>query len=168
MTTTFERTAADRPFVVPVVRAKTGPRWLALLTTTDHKLIGYMYLVSSFAFFLLAGVMALLIRAELFTPGMQILNTKEEYNQLFTMHGTLMLLFFATPTFAGLANAVMPLQIGAPDVAFPRLNALSFWLFLFGGLLNVSGFLFPSGPGSGPSSARSTSSPRSSACAPRA
>jgi len=146
MTTTFERTAADRPFVVPVVRAKTGPRWLALLTTTDHKLIGYMYLVSSFAFFLLAGVMALLIRAELFTPGMQILNTKEEYNQLFTMHGTLMLLFFATPTFAGLANAVMPLQIGAPDVAFPRLNALSFWLFLFGGLLNVSGFLFPSGP----------------------
>jgi cytochrome c oxidase subunit 1 len=147
MTTTLDRTATtDRPFAVPVVRAKTGPRWLALITTTDHKLIGYMYLVASFGFFLLAGIMALLIRAELFTPGMQVLATKEEYNQLFTMHGTLMLLLFATPTFAGLANAVMPLQIGAPDVAFPRLNALSFWLFLFGGLIATSGFLFPNGP----------------------
>src|SRR3982751_4001408 len=83
MTTTFDRSAtADRPFAVPVVRAKTGPRWLALITTTDHKLIGYMYLVVSFAFFLLAGVMALLIRAELFSPGLQIVNTKEEDNQL--------------------------------------------------------------------------------------
>jgi cytochrome c oxidase subunit I len=147
MTTTFERTAAtDRPFVVPVVRAKSGPRWLALITTTDHKLIGYMYLVASFAFFLLAGVMALLMRAELFSPGLQVVSTKEEYNQLFTMHGTLMLLLFATPTFAGLANAVMPLQIGAPDVAFPRLNALSFWLFLFGGIIVTSAFLLPTGP----------------------
>src|SRR3954466_6087471 len=147
MTTTFDRSAtADRPFAVPVVRAKAGPRWLALITPTDHKLIGYMYLVVSFAFFLLAGVMALLMRAELFSPGLQIVNTKEEYNQLFTMHGTLMLLLFATPSFAGLANAVMPLQIGAPDVAFPRLNMLSFWLFLFGGLIATSGFLLPNGP----------------------
>jgi cytochrome c oxidase subunit I len=147
MTTTAERTAAaDRPFVVPVVRAKSGPRWLAYLTTTDHKIIGYMYLVTSFGFFLIAGVMALLMRAELFSPGLQVVSTKEEYNQLFTMHGTLMLLLFATPTFAGLANAVMPLQIGAPDVAFPRLNMLSFWLFLFGGLIATSAFLFPSGP----------------------
>src|SRR3954466_9733342 len=147
MTTTFDRSAtADRPFAVPVVRAKAGPRWLALITTTDHKLIGYMYLVVSFAFFLLAGVMALLIRAELFSPGLQVVGTKEEYNQLFTMHGTLMLLLFATPTFAGLANAVMPLQIGAPDVAFPRLNMLSFWLFFFGGIIATSGFLLPNGP----------------------
>src|SRR4051812_5025852 len=147
MTTTFERaTSGDRPFAVPVVRAKTGPRWLAYLTTTDHKMIGYMYLVASFGFFLLAGVMALLMRAELFSPGLQVVGTKEEYNQLFTMHGTLMLLFFATPSFAGLANAIMPLQIGAPDVAFPRLNMLSFWLFLFGGLIATSGFLFPNGP----------------------
>jgi cytochrome c oxidase subunit 1 len=72
-------------------------------------------------------------------------SSKEEYDQLFTMHGTLMLLLFATPSFAGLANAVMPLQIGAPDVAFPRLNAPSFWFFLFGGLLVVAGFLFPNG-----------------------
>jgi cytochrome c oxidase subunit 1 len=147
MTTTFERTrTADRRLAAPVVRAKTGPRWIAYLTTTDHKLIGYLYLVASFGFFLLAGVMALLMRAELFSPGLQVVSTKEEYNQLFTMHGTLMLLLFATPTFAGLANAVMPLQIGAPDVAFPRLNMLSFWLFLFGGIIAVSAFLLPSGP----------------------
>src|ERR671928_324924 len=146
MTTTFDRAAtADRPFAVPVVRAKTGPRWLAYLTTTDHKMIGYMYLVASFGFFLLAGIMALLMRAELFSPGLQVVSTKEEYNQLFTMHGTLMLLLFATPTFAGLANAVMPLQIGAPDVAFPRLNMLSFWFFLFGGVIAASGVLTPTG-----------------------
>src|SRR5881227_2316544 len=145
MTTTAERTANDRLFV-PVVRARSGPRWLTYLTTTDHKMIGYMYLVASFGFFLLAGIMALLMRAELFSPGLQVVSTKEEYNQLFTMHGTLMLLLFATPTFAGLANAVMPLQIGAPDVAFPRLNMLSFWLFLFGGIIAVSAFLLPSGP----------------------
>ena len=130
----------------PVVRARTGPRWLQVLTTTDHKVIGYMYLVASFAFFLVAGIMALLIRAELFSPGMQVLGSKEQYNQLFTMHGTLMLLLFATPSFAGLANAVMPLQIGAPDVAFPRLNMLSFWFFLFGGLIASAGFLVPYGP----------------------
>jgi cytochrome c oxidase subunit 1 len=146
MTTTAERTASDRLLAVPVVRARSGPRWLTIITTTDHKVIGYMYLVASFGFFLLGGVMALLIRAELFSPGLQVLATKEQYNQLFTMHGTIMLLFFATPTFAGLANAVMPLQIGAPDVAFPRLNALSFWLFLFGGIIATAGFLFPSGP----------------------
>ncbi len=77
--------------------------------------------------------MAVLIRLELFSPGLQIVSDKEQYNQLFTIHGTLMLLLFATPLFAGFANAIMPLQIGAPDVAFPRLNMLSYWLFLFGG-----------------------------------
>jgi cytochrome c oxidase subunit 1 len=76
---------------------------------------------------------------------MQVVPTKEQYNQLFTMHGTIMLLMFATPLFAGFANAVMPLQIGAPDVAFPRLNAFSFWLFLFGSLIAVSGYLTPTG-----------------------
>jgi len=118
------------------------------ITSTDHKTIGYMYLIASVVFFLLGGVMALVIRAELFAPGMQILPTKEQYNQLFTMHGTIMLLMFATPLFAGFANAIMPLQIGAPDVAFPRLNAFSFWLFLFGSLVAVSGFLTPQGSAS--------------------
>ncbi|MFE7845189.1 cytochrome c oxidase subunit I [Microbacterium sp. NPDC057407] len=122
-------------------------RWI---TSTDHKTIGYLYLISSVMFFLLGGVMALIIRAELFEPGMQLVPTREQYNQLFTMHGTIMLLMFATPLFAGFANAIMPLQIGAPDVAFPRLNALSFWLFLFGSTIAVSGFLGPQGaPGFG-------------------
>ncbi|ABK52730.1 Cytochrome-c oxidase [Acidothermus cellulolyticus 11B] len=114
------------------------------LTTTDHKLIGQLYLITSFGFFIIAGIMALLMRAELARPGLQFL-TPEEYNQLFTMHGTLMLLLFATPLFVGFANVVMPLQIGAPDVAFPRLNLLSYYLFLFGGLITVGGFLTPGG-----------------------
>jgi cytochrome c oxidase subunit 1 len=122
-----------------------GKLIVEILTTTDHKLIGYLYLISSFVFFLLAGLMALVIRAELWQPGLQVAQTPAQYNQMFTMHGTVMLLFFATPAFAGVTNAIMPLQIGAPDVAFPRLNALSFWLFLFGGLITMSGFLTPYG-----------------------
>lgn len=94
-------------------------RWI---TSTDHKTIGYMYLIASFIFFLLAGVMALVIRAQLFEPGLHVVATKEQYNQLFTMHGTIMLLMFATPLFSGFANAIMPLQIGAPDVAFPQIG----------------------------------------------
>ncbi len=118
------------------------------LTTTDHKKIGYLYLVTSFIYFLLGGVMALVIRAQLFAPGLEIVATKEQYNQLFTMHGTIMLLMFATPLFAGFANVLMPLQIGAPDVAFPRLNALAYWLFNFGSLIAVGGFLTPQGAAS--------------------
>src|SRR6478752_673422 len=94
------------------------------------------------------GVMALIIRAQLFEPGLQVVATKEQYNQLFTMHGTIMLLMFATPLFAGFANVLMPLQIGAPDVAFPRLNAFAYWLFNFGSLIAVAGFLTPQGAAS--------------------
>ncbi|MCQ1952012.1 cytochrome c oxidase subunit I [Arthrobacter sp. zg-Y238] len=133
------------PRVVPVSRGRIVVNWL---TSTDHKTIGFMYLIASFVFFSLSGVMALLIRAELFEPGMQILQTREQYNQLFTMHGTAMLLMFATPLFAGFANVIMPLQIGAPDVAFPRLNALAFWFFLFGSLIALSGFITPQGTAS--------------------
>lgn len=121
-------------------RISVGERVRDYLTTTDHKKIGNLYLVTSFAFFLVAGVMAMLMRAELARPGLQILSA-QQYDELFTIHGTIMMLLFATPTFAGLANAIMPLQIGAPDVAFPRLNALTYWLFLFGGLTVLSGFL---------------------------
>ncbi|SDP59871.1 cytochrome c oxidase subunit 1 [Streptomyces sp. cf386] len=117
------------------------------LTTTDHKKIGHLYLITSFGFFLAGGVMALLMRAELARPGMQLL-TNEQFNQLFTLHGTIMLLLFATPTFAGFANELMPLQIGAPDVAFPRLNMFSYWLFLFGGLIVMGSLIVPSGPAS--------------------
>jgi cytochrome c oxidase subunit 1 len=91
-----------------------------------------------------AGAMAMLMHAELAQPGLQFLST-EQYNQLFTMHGTIMLLLYATPTVFAFANLIMPLQIGSPDVAFPRLNALSYWLFLFGGLMLLSGFLTPGG-----------------------
>nr|WP_262852041.1 cytochrome c oxidase subunit I [Mumia quercus] len=118
-----------------------------MLTTTDHKQIGTMYLVSSFAFFLIGGILALLIRAELAAPGTQIVD-EETYNQLFTMHGTIMLLMFATPLFVGFANWIMPLQIGSPDVAFPRLNMFSFWLFVFGSSLAVAGFFVPGGAAS--------------------
>jgi cytochrome c oxidase subunit 1 len=124
--------------------SKRGTRIVRVLTTTDHKVIGNLYLITSFSFFLLGGVMAMVIRAELARPGLQFVDD-EVYNQLFTMHGTIMLLLFATPLFIGFANAIMPLQIGAPDVAFPRLNMLSYWLFLFGGLVTVSGFLTPGG-----------------------
>ncbi|HET6856588.1 MAG TPA: cytochrome c oxidase subunit I [Streptomyces sp.] len=115
------------------------------LTTTDHKKIGHLYLITSFLFFLAAGLMALLMRAELARPGLQLMSNNE-FNQAFTMHGTIMLLLFATPTFAGFANEIMPLQIGSPDVAFPRLNMLSYWLFLFGGLIVLGSLLVPSGP----------------------
>ncbi|MFJ1812519.1 MULTISPECIES: cytochrome c oxidase subunit I [unclassified Streptomyces] len=116
-------------------------RWV---TTTDHKEIGRLYMVTAFSFFLCGGLLALAMRAELARPGLQFVN-EHTYNQLFTIHGTIMMLLFATPMFAGFANAVMPLQIGAPDVAFPRLNALSYWMYLFGGLMVVSGFVVPGG-----------------------
>jgi cytochrome c oxidase subunit I len=118
------------------------------ITSTDHKVIGYMYLISSFIYFCIGGVMALIIRAQLFAPGLEVVATREQYNQLFTMHGTIMLLMFATPLFAGFANVLMPLQIGAPDVAFPRLNAFAYWLYSFGSLMAVAGFLTPQGAAS--------------------
>jgi cytochrome c oxidase subunit 1 len=121
-----------------------GQRIVKVITTTDHKVIGNLYFVTSFAFFLFAGVMALIIRANLAQPGSKVVSD-DMYNQLFTMHGTIMLLLFATPLFFGFGNAVMPLQIGAPDVAFPRLNMFSYWLYLFGGLITVSGFIAPGG-----------------------
>ena len=118
------------------------------LTTTDHKVIGNLYLIASFIWFLIGGVMALVIRAELWAPGLQVVDNPEQFNQMFTMHGTIMLLLFATPAFAGFANALMPLQIGAPDVAFPRLNMFAFWLYLFGGVIAGFGLLTPGGAAS--------------------
>jgi cytochrome c oxidase subunit 1 len=124
--------------------SSVGRALLRLASTTDHKVIGKLYMVTAFCFFLFAGLLALGMRAELARPGLQFMN-EQTYNQLFTLHGTIMMLLFATPMFAGFANAVMPLQIGAPDVAFPRLNALSYWMYLFGGLMVVAGFLVPGG-----------------------
>jgi len=128
----------------PVRKRSLGRLVISWVTSTDHKVIGYMYMITAFVFFLLAGIMALLIRAELTEPGLQFV-TREQYNQLFTMHGTLMLLLFATPMFVGFGNVIMPVQIGAPDVAFPRLNMLSYWFFLFGGIIVTAGFLTQQG-----------------------
>ncbi|MBC6461981.1 cytochrome c oxidase subunit I [Actinomadura sp. HBU206391] len=128
----------------PARRRPRGSIVVSWLTSTDHKVIGHLYLITSFALFMLAGLMATLMRAELLAPGMQLMN-RQHYNQLFSIHGTIMLLLFATPLFAGFANAVMPLQIGAPDVAFPRLNMLSYWLFLFGALIILASFFTPGG-----------------------
>jgi len=138
-TTTVATTTAQQAVRVP--RGNVVVRWI---TSTDHKVIGYLYLITSFVFFLLAGLMALMIRAELARPGLQVVSN-EQYNQLFTMHGTIMLFLFATPLFVGFGNVIMPVQIGSPDVAFPRLNMLSYWMFLFGGTIVVLGFLTPGG-----------------------
>ncbi|OMI39273.1 aa3-type cytochrome oxidase subunit I [Streptomyces sparsogenes] len=128
----------------PRGRNRVGTVIISWLTTTDHKKIGTLYMVTSFAFFLFAGLLAMVMRAELARPGTQLVSN-EQYNQAFTMHGTIMMLMFATPLFAGFANAIMPLQIGAPDVAFPRLNMLAYWLYLFGSLIAVAGFITPNG-----------------------
>ena len=117
------------------------------LTTTDHKRIGHLYLITTFVWFLFGGLLALIMRAELARPGLQFVSV-EQYNQLFTMHGTIMLLMFATPLFVGFANVIMPLQIGAADVAFPRMNMLSYWLYIFGAVMATAGFLTPGGAAS--------------------
>ena len=125
-----------------------GKQFFNLLTTTDHKLIGMMYMGMAFAFFAFGGLLALGIRSELWEPGLQVVASKDQYNQLFTMHGTIMLLMFGTPLFNGFANYLVPLQIGAVDMAFPRLNMFAFWITLFGSLIVVAGFLTPQGAAS--------------------
>ena len=147
MTTYATRPTLDETPLDAPTRTSKGRLAVKILTSTDHKTIGYLYLVTSFAWFLIGGILALLIRAELTRPGMQFLSS-EQYNQVFTMHGTIMLLMFATPLFVGFANVIMPLQIGAADVAFPRMNMLSYWLYLFGGIVAFAGFLSPGGAAS--------------------
>ena len=111
---------------------------------TDHKVIGVQYLVTTFSFFLIAGVMAMFMRAELAEPGSQFVDT-QTFNGLFSAHAGIMIFLFIVPVFAGFGNYVIPLMIGAPDMAFPRLNAISFWLLPIAGLIMLSGFLLPGG-----------------------
>ena len=111
---------------------------------TDHKVIGVQYVVHSFFFLLVGGLLAMLIRAQLAKPGMQFL-TPEQYNGVFSVHATVLIFLFVIPVFAGLANFVLPLMIGAPDMAFPRLNALSFWMLPVAGILMLMSFLAPGG-----------------------
>ena len=121
---------------------------LKWLTSTDHKVIGLSYMITSLILFYMAGIMALFIRLQLASPHSSLL-TFGQYNELFTMHGSLMLYLFAGPfAFGGLANYVVPLQVGAPDMAFPRLNALSYWLYLTGSITMMGGFLVAGGAAS--------------------
>ena len=132
---------ADRPVAEHHPEPHPAPQGIvSWVTTTDHKRIGVMYAVTSLVFFAIGGVLALVMRAELAEPQMQVVST-QTYNSFFTMHGTIMMFLFATPMAAALANYLVPLHIGAPDMAFPRLNALSYWLFLGGGLVLLSSFL---------------------------
>ena len=114
------------------------------LTTVDHKRIGILYIVTSFFFFFAAGVMALLMRLQLAQAGNDIV-TRDDYNQLFTIHGTAMIFLFVVPILAGFGNYLVPLMIGARDMAFPRLNAMSYWLFLLGGLVILGSFFADGG-----------------------
>jgi cytochrome c oxidase subunit 1 len=115
--------------------------WYEWVTTTDHKKIGILYVVNSFLFFFIGGLLALGVRTELAQPGLQLVHDEGIYNQLFTMHGTIMIFLFIIPMLAGFGNYVVPLQIGAPDMAFPRINALSFWMLPLGGILLLMGFV---------------------------
>src|SRR4030088_2376584 len=109
-------------------------------TTTDHKLIGIMYMVTSFTAFLVAGIFALVIRVQLAQPNMSVVDA-ETYNQLVSAHGTTMIFFFVTIFLTGIANYIVPIMIGARDMAFPRVNLLGFWLVPVSIILYYSGFL---------------------------
>ena len=112
---------------------------LAFVTSTDHKRIGVAYMVTAFVFFLVGGALAGVIRAQLWEPESGLVS-ESTYNQVFTMHGSIMLFLFIGPFAFGLANYLIPLQVGARDMAFPRLNAFSYWLYLGGGITMISGF----------------------------
>ena len=114
-------TPPPAPIAAPPGGYQKGSVLADWLSSTDHKIIGHLYLITSFFFFMVAGLMALIMRAQLFGPDNHLVSD-EQYNELFTMHGTIMLLLFATPLFVGFANEIIPLQIGAPDVSFPRLE----------------------------------------------
>ena len=132
---------------VPAAAAEPRGLW-SWLTTVDHKRIGILYGVTALAFFIIGGIEALLIRIQLARPENTFLDP-DTYNQLFTMHGTTMIFLVAMPLAVAFFNYVVPLQIGARDVAFPRLNALSYWIFLLGGLVLNSSWLFGAAPNGG-------------------
>jgi cytochrome c oxidase subunit 1 len=133
---------ADRTeSIAPTWKQGAVTSWL---TTVDHKRIGILYIVTAYVFFFAGGVMAALMRLQLAQADQHVIE-KNAYNELFTIHGTTMIFLFAVPLFAGFANYLVPLMIGARDMAFPRLNALSYWLFLLGGLIVLASFLVEGG-----------------------
>jgi len=120
-------------------------RFASWVVTTDHKRIGILYLWTSLAFFVAGGILALIMRTELTTPAADVVS-RDTYDQLFTMHGLTMVFLVVVPIFAGFGNYVVPLMLGAADMAFPRLNALSYWLFLMGGITLYSSWFSAGGP----------------------
>ena len=155
MATVLEPTAPaeEEPLPVPagpaILRRPSSIHGaLSWFTTVDHKRIGILYGITAFVFFLLGGIEALLLRIQLARPNGTVLSA-EAYNQVFTMHGTTMVFLVIMPLSAAFANYLMPLQVGARDVAFPRLNAFSYWCFLFGGLFIYSSFFLGGAPNGG-------------------
>jgi cytochrome c oxidase subunit 1 len=140
-TETAPQVRPARPQIV-AHEVRPEPRgWTSWITTTDHKRIGIMYLVFTFAFFVIGGTEALMMRLQLGAPDNTLLDP-QTYNQLFTVHGTTMIFLFVVPIMAGFGNYFVPLMIGARDMAFPRLNALSFWLLVAGGVVFYASFFF--------------------------
>jgi cytochrome c oxidase subunit I+III len=130
------------------VRQRGEKTWLkSWLFTTDHKRVGILYFVTSFYFLFIGGILALLMRTQLAAPGSALL-TSAAYNQAVSMHGLVMVLWFLSPLGAAFANYFVPLQIGAKDVAFPRFNAFSYWMYAFGGVVALAGFFVPGGAAS--------------------
>src|SRR6266496_4201466 len=117
-------------------------------STVDHKRIGMRYIYTAFAFFFVARLMALAMRQQLARPGQHVLGP-EAYNQLFTMHGTTMIFLFNTPVLAGFGNYLLPLHLGTRDMAFPRLNAFSYWIFVLSGIFFYASFLIGKAPDGG-------------------
>ncbi|HLG76718.1 MAG TPA: cytochrome c oxidase subunit I [Ktedonobacteraceae bacterium] len=135
--------------VTPVRRRSFSESYIGTwITTVDHKKLGLMYLITGFFFFLVGGMEALLIRAQLAEPNGHVISP-QAYNEVFTMHGTTMIFLFVIPVLAGFGNYVVPLMIGARDMAFPRMNAFGYWLLLFGGIFLQSSFLFGAAPNGG-------------------
>jgi cytochrome c oxidase subunit 1 len=130
---------SPQTLIVRAPAARTG--WPGWVTTTDHKRIGVLYVVTAFAFMALGGVEALLMRTQLAQPGNRLLDP-QTYNQVLTLHGSTMVFLVVMPVWAGFANYFVPLQIGARDMAFPRLNALSYWLYLAGGIVFYGSIFF--------------------------
>jgi cytochrome c oxidase subunit 1/cytochrome c oxidase subunit I+III len=129
-------------------RWEDAPGIPGLLNTVDHKRIGVRYIYTAFGFFFFAGALALVMRAQLTQPNAGVLSP-ETYNEFFTVHGTTMIFLFNTPVLAGFGNYLVPLMIGSRDMAFPRLNAFSYWIFLFSGLFIYASFIVGAPPNGG-------------------
>jgi heme/copper-type cytochrome/quinol oxidase subunit 1 len=134
--------------IISKMREATQGGFLSWTVTVDHKRIGILYLLSASLFFLVGGFEALLMRIQLAQPDSKFLSP-DMYNQIFTMHGTTMIFLVVMPLSAGFGNYLIPLMIGARDMTFPKLNALSYWTFLFGGLFMYSSFIFGGAPNDG-------------------